>query len=136
MSRVEELNERIYNRNRGDIPQFYFSPRPVPTKYTTMPIVDERRNGAPIQCQPVFDTSRFFLPGTSAPWSGKVDTIDTESDLFRPIHYFPTSQSDLFVIPYESIPSTFHSTIPSVQIRPTGNPFNNSTSLKYYSKRI
>jgi len=96
MSRVEELNERIYARNYGDTPAFYFSPRPVPTKYTTLPIIDERMSGQDIACKPIFDTTKQFLPGSKAPWSGKANTIDVETQLYRPKNYFPSSQSDLY----------------------------------------
>ncbi len=97
MSRVEELNQRIWQRNTGDTPQFYFSPRPVPTKYTTMPIVDERIPAkVNIKTTPVFNPSVNFLPGTSAPWSGKIDAIDTETNLQRSKDYIPDSTSDLY----------------------------------------
>jgi len=97
MSRVEELNERIYSRNQGDVPAFYFSPRPVPTKYTIQPILDERMNQhTDISCKPIFNTSTQFLPGSNAPWSGKANTIDIETQLYRPKDYFPSSQSDLY----------------------------------------
>jgi hypothetical protein len=95
MSRVEELNDRIYARNQGDTPAFYFSPRPVPTKYTMMPIVEERTK-VTVTCKPIFDTSKQFLPGSNAPWSGKASTIDIETQLYRPQGYFPSSQSDLY----------------------------------------
>ena len=103
MSRVEELNKRLRERNVGDTPSFNFSPRPVPTKYCTMPIVDSRvESTVPIKpCVP-FNTSTQFLPATSAPWSGKADTIDTESDLYRPKDYIPSSKSGLY---QSSIPS-------------------------------
>jgi hypothetical protein len=97
MSRVEELNERIYSRNQGDVPAFYFSPRPVPTKYTTLPILDQRmKEQTDISCKPIFDTSTQFLPGSNGPWSGKASTIDIETQLYRPKNYFPSSQSDLY----------------------------------------
>lgn len=97
MSRVEELNERIYSRNQGDVPAFYFSPRPVPTKYTTLPILDQRmKEQVDITCKPIFDTSTQFLPGSNGPWSGKASTIDIETQLYIPKNYFPSSQSDLF----------------------------------------
>jgi len=105
MSRVEELNERIYSRNQGDVPAFYFSPRPVPTKYTTLPIIDERmKNQIDITCKPIFDTTTQFLPGSNAPWSGKASTIDIETQLYRPKNYYPSSQSDLYQM--RTIPST------------------------------
>lgn len=105
MSRVEELNQRIYARNYGDTPAFYFSPRPVPTKYTTLPIVDERLTGQDITCKPIFDTTKQFLPGSNAPWSGKANTIDIETHLYRPKNYFPSSQSDLYQLRVPSMPT-------------------------------
>lgn len=103
MSRVEELNQRLRERNVADTPSFYFSPRPVPTKYCTMPIVDSRvESTVPIQSSRPFNTFTQFLPATSAPWSGKADTIDTESDLYRPKDYIPASKSSLY---QSSIPS-------------------------------
>ena len=54
MERVEELNKRIYARNQGDTPAFYFSPRPIPTKYTFLPIIDEQPK-ASIKCKPIFN---------------------------------------------------------------------------------
>ena len=80
MNRVEELNERIVERNKGETPQFYFSPRPVPTKYTTMPILDEKLPATiPLKNELVFDVTKQFLPGSSAPWSGRIDQIDADA---------------------------------------------------------
>ena len=101
MDRVEELNDRLRNRNNADTPTFYFSPRPVPTKYTTMPILDEKLPATvPLRNEPVFDVTKQFLPGTSAPWSGKIDQVDTETILISPQKdYIPSSRSDLYVGP-------------------------------------
>jgi len=96
MSRVEELNERIYSRNQGDVPAFYFSPRPVPTKYTTLPILDEYKKEIPISCKSIFDTTTQFLPGSTAPWSGKANSIDIETELYRPKSFFPSSKSEMY----------------------------------------
>ena len=82
MDRVEELNDRLRNRNIADTPTFYFSPRPVPTKYTTMPILDEKLPATvPLRNEHVFDVTNQFLPGTSAPWSGRIEKIDNETQL-------------------------------------------------------
>jgi hypothetical protein len=95
MSRVEELNERIYSRNQGDVPAFYFSPRPVPTKYTTLPILDQRmKEQVDITCKPIFDTSTQFLPGSNGPWSGKASTIDIETQLREDISGQEVSLND------------------------------------------
>ena len=93
MSRVEELNQRIYQRVQGDKPAFSFSPRPVPTKYTTMPILDQRTSGKEINQVPIFDTTRHFLPGDSAPRSGKAENIDIETDLYLGKDYFPSTNN-------------------------------------------
>jgi len=102
MSRVEELNQRIYQRVQGDTPAFSFSPRPVPTKYTTMPVLDHRTSGREINQVPIFDVTQHFLPGDSAPWSGKAENIDVETDLYLGKTYFPSTQSDLYKV---SVPS-------------------------------
>ena len=103
MSRTEELNQRIRQRNVGDTPQFYFSPRPVPTKYTAMPIVDEQKQpNVPIKKVSTFDTTTHFLPATSAPWTGFVDQVDTETNLMRTSHYVPLAKSDMY---YVHVPS-------------------------------
>ena len=139
MERVEELNNRIYARNQGDTPAFYFSPRPVPTKYT-FPILDERKPAPPIKCKPIFDTNTHFLPSTYSPWSGKASTIDIETDLYRPKMFVPSSNSQLYKL---SIPKTpgvqphVH-LFESVQTKQTGikvnipekRLFNNDTRIK------
>jgi hypothetical protein len=141
MNRVEELNQRLQSRNIGDVPQFYFSPRPVNTKYTIMPIVDERiPDKVPIQCKPIFDTTTQFLPGTSAPWSGKIDQIDTETKLLRSTEYFPSSKGDLYKqsVPSKEYIQPFPLLFSSVKTSNNGikqsftekQLFNNSTSVK------
>ena len=146
MSRTEELNQRISQRNVGDTPQFYFSPRPVPTKYTAMPIVDEQKQSkVPIQKVPTFDTTVNFLPATRAPWTGWVDQVDTETNLMRTRNYTPLSKSDMYSV---NVPSKEeHQPHPllfaSVQTSDSGikshvketSPFNNVTSLKSSNKR-
>ena len=142
MSRVDELNQRLRDRNVGDTPSFYFSPRPVPTKYCAMPIVDSRvESKVPIRSEVPFDTSTQFLPATSAPWSGKIDKIDVETDLIRPKDYIPSSKSSLY---QWSLPSvTGNQTHPllfaSVQATPTifkntdKQLFHNDTRIKNIS---
>lgn len=139
MSRVEELNQRIWQRNTGDTPQFYFSPRPVPTKYTFMPIVDERiQSTVPIKTKPVF--SNNFLPATTAPWSGKINSIDTETNLQRSNDYIPDSSSDLYkyTLPSNGLSQPFPLLFSSVRtsnsgikrIIPEKQLFNNDTRIK------
>lgn len=141
MSRVEELNQRIWQRNTGDTPPFYFSPRPVPTKYTLMPIIDERIPSiVPIKTRPVFNTSVNYLPATSAPWVGKINAIDTETHLQRSTDYIPDSKSDLYTysIPLNGVSQPFPLLFSSVRTSNTGikrtvpekQLFNNDTGIK------
>jgi hypothetical protein len=105
--RVEDLNKRIYNRNLPNTqPQMCFSPRPVPTQYTTMPIMDQvAKASVPIKLTSSFNTRTNFLPGDSAPWSGFKNNVETESSLFNmyfalqacpQAYYIPSSQSELY----------------------------------------
>jgi len=106
MERVEQLNQRLTERNAtSTTPSFYFSPRPVPTKYTTMPIVDERcSSNVSIVNQNAYSTTEDYLPGDSAPWSGFSENIDVETKLRYEKEYIPSSKSSMYVKP--NIPST------------------------------
>ena len=108
MERVEQLNKRITDRNStSTTPSFYFSPRPVPTKYTTMPIVD---NICPSQVsiayQKPYNTKDDYLPANSAPWSGFSDNIDVETKLRYEKDFIPSSKSSMYnkpIIPYPEL---------------------------------
>jgi hypothetical protein len=115
--RVEELNERIFDRFHPDRPlEPNFSPRGVPTKYALFPIV-ERRTPAqvPIESRPNYQIGTNFNPGTSAPVSGYVANIDQETILRNEAFalqrgagqnvYVPSSQSDLYKVSVVSRPS-------------------------------
>jgi hypothetical protein len=111
MERVEQLNQRITERNAtSTIPSFYFSPRPVPTKYTTMPIVDNiPLSKVNIEYQKPYNTTENYLPASSAPWSGFSANVDVETKLRYEKEYIPSSKSSMYVKP--NIPST-HTTQP------------------------
>jgi len=139
MNRVDELNQRLAERNKGDEPQFYFSPRPVATKYTMFPVIDDRTYPkVPITTKPVFDTTRHFLPGTSAPYSGKMDQVDTETNLIRPKEYKMAPTSDLYetVIPVtpstQPFPLLFSRVLmkPKTTTYPEKQFFHNDTRIK------
>lgn len=91
MNRVDELNERLAHRNDCNPPPMYFPPRPVPTKHTIMPILDERMpSHVPMVCNSVDS----FYPG-NGPWAGL--SIDVDSELRMSKHdYFPSSSSDMY----------------------------------------
>ena len=127
MERVEQLNKRLTDRNStSTTPSFYFSPRPVPTKYTTMPIVDPIcKSNVNIVYQKPYNVNEEYLPANSAPWSGFADNIDVETKLRYEKEYIPSSKSSMYVKP--NIPST-HST------QPYPNLFANATSLSKNSQ--
>ena len=105
MERIEQLNERINQRNAtSTVPSFYFSPRPVPTKYTTLPILDQipLSSVKTIHNKP-YDMTNDYLPGNSLPWSGFSENVDIETRLRYEKEYIPSSKSSLYSKP--NIPS-------------------------------
>jgi hypothetical protein len=140
MDRTEELNQRIQQRNVATTPAFYFSPRPVPTKYTTLPIVDiHKPSSVDISYTKSYNTQTDYLPASSAPWSGFADNIDIDTQLKLEKNYIPSSKSSLYTKP--KIPSTHGSQpFPGLFADATSNYktpvfndrkiFNNSTSQK------
>lgn len=141
MSRVEELNQRLRDRNVADPPPFYFSPRPVPTKYCTFPIVDSRvESSVPVRTCTPFNTSTQFLPATSAPWSGKAAKIDTETQLHYTKDYIPSSKSSMYQtsVPSQQGAQPHPLLFASVRVNPTAtkpdrNLFHNGTRIKNIS---
>jgi hypothetical protein len=108
MDRTEELNQRIQQRNVATTPAFYFSPRPVPTKYTTLPIVDiNKPSSEDIVYNKSYNVNTDYLPASSAPWSGFADNIDIDTQLKLEKNYIPSSKSSLYTKP--KIPSTHDS---------------------------
>ena len=124
--RTEALNRRLYSRNVPSAPlQPQFSMRPVPTKYTLMPLVDERKTSTvPINRYPTYHPTQVFNPGTAvAPWGGFATEINKESTLRNQFFalqncdqskYIPGSQSELYhsTVPYsddglQSFPNLF-----------------------------
>jgi hypothetical protein len=106
--RVEELNKRLAARNVPSQPlQPQFSIRSVPTKYSKLPILDQRSvPSVPITCDPPYSTTTVFNPGNAqGPWSGFAKNVNVESDLksmFFALQncdqsaYVPNSNSDLY----------------------------------------
>ena len=82
--RIEEINDRIFNRN---IPsqslQPEFSLRPSPTQRTIFPIVNPSLNSCvKLKEFPIFNIEKVFNPGNAqAPWSGFANNIDVNSSL-------------------------------------------------------
>ena len=108
IERVEDLNNRIYNRN---IPSAEIQPcintRPVSTKYSVMPIMDIRTEPTVKLNKSVpYNTRETFNPGSArGPWSGFSANINHESTLRNQYFalqradqavYVPNSNSDLY----------------------------------------
>jgi hypothetical protein len=101
--RIEELNTRIASRvHASEAPSVLFSPRPIPTKYVKMPIVnDPIPSGTRLESR---GQHIAFLP-TDARGPGVLDLVDIESTLKnmdfalqrnnRAV-YVPSSTSDLY----------------------------------------
>ena len=108
LNREQELSNRIAARNIPSAPlEPSYSCRAVPTKYTLMPIIDERKAASvPLLEYPPYNISDTFNPGTTeSPWSGFAKNINDESKLRNQFfaiqncpqsYYIPSSNSDLY----------------------------------------
>jgi len=119
--RVEELNQRIEERNKPDAPlEPAFDIRPIPTKYARFPVTNLRRHEKgerPIHPLPPFEPTLFFSPpvGNQGPLSGfKIDSESKLQNRFFALQkngagmqnqYIPSSQSDLYQTQVVSGPS-------------------------------
>lgn len=145
--RVDELNERLFNRNVSIRPvNSLLSVRATPTKYVKMPIVN-MRSPAKTQCPHIlpFNVHKQFFPGnTKSPWDGY--NVDNETILRNQTfalqkcdqrEYVPSSTSDLYAktVPQKMYTGKYQNmfTKPDIQPKDT-NPedlglffFNNHT---------
>jgi hypothetical protein len=115
--RVEELNDRIYDRFHPDLLQgqsnsleVNYTPIGVSTKYALFPIVDRRRPESTIEHKksnlPAYSVSTQFNPGYRGPVSGFQSNVDKETILrnqtfalqkdFAQTTFVPSSKSDLY----------------------------------------
>lgn len=145
----DELNERISYRNIPSSelePQF--SMRPVSTKYSLMPILDQRMTPeVSINITPTYNVGKVFNPGTrQAPWNGYASNVDVETILRNQVfalqkadkaYYVPSSDSDLYkVVAVGRYETQTHPELFSIPSLSSFNPntlnignelFNNST---------
>ena len=132
--RTQQLNNRIAHRNIPSGPlEPQFSPRPVPTKYTLLPILDEKKpSSVPLQSFPTYNPHFTFNPGTAeAPWSGFATNINKESALRSQYfalqscpqkEYVPSSHSELYNL---NVPAPMeHPLYPELYIPEDFAPFN------------
>ena len=102
------INERMYMRNvPSNKLQSCYSTRPVPTKYTKLPIINHKQNTTiPLDNIPYFNIKQTFNPGNAqAPFSNFATNVNTESMLRNQIFalancdkstYVPGTNSDLY----------------------------------------
>lgn len=108
LQRNQQLNERISNRNIPSEPlQPMYSGRPVSTKYSKLPIIDQYKQATvPLAIAPTYNVGKIFNPGTAeAPWSGYSSNVDIETILRNQAFalqkgdraaYVPSTSSDLY----------------------------------------
>jgi hypothetical protein len=116
--RLDEINDRITSRQFSDYSlEPNFSPRPVSTKYSLMPIMAQNSNPKPIvRIQPQLEHNVHlnFNPATrNGPYKTYARSIDTETILRNQSMayqnssqsvYVPSSQSDLYKVEIVSRP--------------------------------
>jgi hypothetical protein len=156
--RVEELNDRILDRNHSDYPlPPNFDPRPVSTKYVKFPALDVYKKPI-VQIESNYDyglETNFTPPLMSVgPVSGFLNKVDTESTLRNQFFalqkgadqgvYIPSKSSDLYrvYLPYVEGKQTHPLLFEDTQLDQTPNPntvnepevgadmFNNSTRVQ------
>jgi hypothetical protein len=106
--RNETYNDRIYSRNipSGNM-EAKFSPVPVSTKYSIMPVFDQyKQANIPIVTRGFYNVGKTFSPGNAeGPWSGFASNVDVETILRNQQFglqyceqsvYVPSSNSDLY----------------------------------------
>jgi len=93
--------------------QPYLDSRPVPTKYSFLPIVDlHKQENVPVIQQGIFNTETMYNPGNDfGPWSGYSSKINDESDLRNQLYahqscsqaiYVPSSKSSLYDVQWSN----------------------------------
>ena len=153
---TSQRQQTVYLRSyRRNIPsaklQPYLDARPVLTKYSILPIIDQRKQiETPLIQQPTFTPESVFNPGNDfGPWSGYASNVNRESELRNQIFalqdcsqsvYVPSSNSSLYNVkwnntnkPQQPFPNLFEKQTFS-PYNPNPNPdkigfglFNNAT---------
>ena len=138
----DTINRNIYSRNfsSSDM-QMNFDPRPVSTKYSIMPIQDNRKETTvPLDNVPVYNSENNFYPGTDKPhFCGFATNVDKESTLRNQFFalqatdqakYIPSSSSDMYNNPINF--NTVNSNLNNLTIfnREEFNEFNPNLSSK------
>ena len=105
--RTSTLSKRMFDRNMPSVPlQMNYDPRPANTRYVLFPMLDCRRPATvPRERRPIYNPKLMFSPGSTLPFSGFQNGINTESalkDIIFPLQtcaqakYIPGTGSDLY----------------------------------------
>lgn len=151
--RQQTVYLRSYERNLPSQPlQAYLDSRPVQTKYSVLPIVDQRKSiQTPLIQQATYTPEKIYNPGNDlGPWSGYASNINHESELRNQIFalqnnpqasYIPSSKSNLYQVNWKNTNNNIQQPFPNLfqnqqfsPINPNQNPdkigfalFNNAT---------
>ena len=79
-NRTTQLSERMYARNiPSEQLSMTYGPRPVPTRYVLMPMLDCRKpTNVPCLREPIYNTQQEFSPGNTLPFDGYQNKIDDD----------------------------------------------------------
>ena len=112
--RQQTVYLRSYARNIPSTQlQPYLDARPVPTKYSILPVIDLRKQiDTPLIQQATFTPESVFNPGNDfGPWSGYSSNVNHESELRNQIFaiqdcsqsvYVPSSKSNLYNVKWQN----------------------------------
>ena len=112
--RTDSINDKLYVRNIPSQPlQPYFSSTPQSTKFSYMPMLDYPvSKNTPLHTYNTYSPASVFYGGNStAPWSGFVGKVDTESELRNQTYslqkdslgaYIPPSTSNLYKVSWKN----------------------------------
>jgi hypothetical protein len=149
--RQKIMNTRTYVRNIPSQPlQPYLDARPVLTKYSTLPVVDPRKQiNVPLIQQATYNPEQIFNPGNvngSGPWSGFASNVNHESELKGQIFalqecsqatYVPNSKSSLYNIQWKNsnqVNQPFPDLFKKETFGPTDtNPYSNTIGFALFN---
>ena len=123
--RTREINERLLARNvPSHVMKPEFSARPQATKYSYMGIVDNAQSAnVPLRNYTNYEVTTTFNPGTSAPWHGFANQVNTESSLRNQFFALQKCDQAKFV-PSSAGPLYNHNTVnpQNAQVQPAEHP--------------
>ena len=152
--KLDTINNNLYARNiPSSIIQPNFDPRPVSTKYSTLPLIDHKKETNVPIISYNYNSEEIFYPGTKKPnFNGFARNINKESTLRNQFFalqaadqskYIPASTSDLYMntINFQNVSKNLEETIlfrepefadfnPNPSITIGNRIFNNATRVQ------